>query len=206
MAQEWEDEENESIDYIEREIVIQQSLDITSIEKYLIYNNPHIISFSNHIFISSALFVAKSLNILPNNYITADFFSIINVNHGNLFHIPIIINETTMAHWKERIGDEVLRLRQHRRIGLDHSMDPITYFPSQDSINNIDSSIITKSDWIEETLSNVLCQFGLNEAQSRAYHLFLKPLKGLLISPHLPSDEVENRCMYLDGSGGMGKS
>ena len=79
LALEWHSEEGETTDYLERDSTDQtpelQALDAVSVEKYLTYNNPIITSFTNHTFVSSALFAAKSINILPNNHVTSNFFS-----------------------------------------------------------------------------------------------------------------------------------
>ena len=65
LALEWEDEENEPVDYLEQEQTQRQPLDIVSVEKYLTYNNPQITSFTSHIFVSSALFTAKAIRYPP---------------------------------------------------------------------------------------------------------------------------------------------
>jgi len=123
LALEWEDEENEPVNYLEHEQVQQQPLDVVSVQKYLTYNNPQITSFTNHIFVSSALFAAKVLNILPSDRVTTDFFTATYTGiypgptvkrRTSSFHIPTVINETTAASWKERIGEEVLALRQRK--------------------------------------------------------------------------------------------
>jgi hypothetical protein len=54
---------------------LNQSLDAVSVEKYLTYNNPHITSFANHNFVSSALSTARACDILPNSRAKADFFA-----------------------------------------------------------------------------------------------------------------------------------
>jgi len=228
LALEWEDEENGPVNYLEQDRVEQQpqaALDMVSVGKYLTYNNPQITSFTNHIFVSSALFAAKVLSILPGNRVTTDFFTAAVNTTGidpglaverrtSSFHIPTGINETTAASWKERIGEEVLALRQRKRNEANSAITTplMSHSPqaAQTTIPRIDCHTMTEPDRIDATFNYVSDHFRLNEAQRRAYYLFLRPLKRLLVSPHSApyavDDDVENRCMYLGGPGGTGKS
>src|SRR5271163_1069983 len=181
----WRDEENEPIDYLGHETAAQvefECLDVAAVEKYLTYNNPRITSFPNHCFVSSALLAAKSLGVLPSNRISAEFFSTACVsrfehsdeNRPRSFHIPDGVTEATAEAWKERIGNEVLKLRQRRGSSSAKSMSQVTIGSA--AASNSDYShyaTMTRGDCIETIFKNMSTQFGLNEAQCRAYDLFL---------------------------------
>jgi hypothetical protein len=74
--------------------------------------------------------------------------------------------------------------------------------PYHDPINNE----ATRATVIDNTFADVATEFDLNEDQLRAYHYFTDALKSILTMRNVPKVEVKDRCMYLGGAGGTGKS
>jgi len=210
---EWHDEENEPIQYdMSMSAALNQSLDAVSVEKYLTYNNPHITSFANHNFVSLALSTARACDILPNSRATADFFATSTLPSSNMedatkvFVIPNYVSEVLEKQWREQIGNEVTAKRRLRCTPEEDTHTSInsivdSAYPIGDHIRPI-----TKAVWINLTIDAVSSKCDLNYDQKRAYDLFLTPLKSILLSRTLASNEIGNRCMYLGGPGGTGKS
>jgi AAA domain len=59
---------------------------------------------------------------------------------------------------------------------------------------------------MEGVIQDVKGKYGLDDDQSRAYDMFLNHLKSVEYGPSNYLDKSENRCMYLRGAGGTGKS
>ena len=193
-------------------------LQLASVEKYLTYNNPVIVSFPNHIFVSSALFIAKSLNILPDSSACTEFFSLNRPvrnsanNVGRCFHIPVPVSEVQAHSWKDHIGTKVLEQRQQRISTPAESISPPTvpsdfHLANSNTFSNAETSR-REFQHINNTMTEVARQFDLNTEQRRAYDIFLRPLNSLLfpMAHTALSDDSTNRCMYLGGPGGTGKS
>lgn len=217
----WNDEEGEEIDYLNREDINEgsipelQALDTTSVQKYLTYDNPIITSFTNHTFVSSALFVAKTLTILPNSQICSNYFSLMSSDSHILegqthaeFHDPHLVTETQANRWKDYIGEEVVRRRQHRSTQFPVlpstaiGVTTVSPYPSYNSFGQVTSSL----QHIHSVIHDVARHFQLNKEQERAYNIFLRPLAHFLLPMSQPEQDLENKCMYLGGPGGTGKS
>ena len=222
---EWRDEEGETLDYMEGDDDVQpvphdQVLDAASVERYLTYDNPVVMSFTNHAFVSAALFVAKALAILPNNRTCSTFFSLTPSDPQipqelirRSFQIPYLVSERQANHWKEVIGEQVVKLRQFRPTQAlsvttfgELSKDPVSIpSPSFEIAAHINT--ITPLERIQSVMQEVAQTFQLNKEQRRAYDIFLRPLPNLLLGNAVVSGyDSDNRCMYLGGPGGTGKS
>lgn len=220
---EWHAEEGETMDYLEGDEgdhmqPTAQILDPTSVQKYLTYDNPIVTSFTNHTYVSSALFIAKTLTILPNSRACSGYFSHMSCHARDVeepcqqsFYAPHLVSEKLASHWKEVIGEEVVRQRQYR------SMQP----PPATSTNStndspLSSCPVTKGSAngpllmplqrIQFVMDDVARQFQLNTEQQRAYGIFLRPLPSILLGKQFQGYDSDNRCMYLGGPGGTGKS
>jgi hypothetical protein len=212
----WHDEENHPVDYLELE---EQGtpLDVVSVENYLTYNNPMIASFTVHSFVTAALSIARTYDILPNYSLSRE---VINgsieapeTTRFRTFHVPTAISESLQANWKERIRYDVVRARERRLHARPTSVqlpEMTTVVrtsagevsPYHDPINNE----ATRATVIDNTFADVATEFDLNEDQLRAYHYFTDALKSILMMRNVPKVEVKDRCMYLGGAGGTGKS
>ena len=222
---EWCEEEGEDIDYLEGEDEDQsmanlQVLDLASVEQYLTYDNPIVTSFTNHMFVSSALYAAKSLAILPGSHLCSTFFALTSSSSPvtqepirRIFQVPHLISERQVNHWKEVIGEQVVKRRQFR------PTEPLPAAPSSKAFNEMvttsfpsfETSIhinpVTPLGHIHSVMEDVARIFQLNTDQRRAYNIFLQPLPHLLLGNTAVSGyDSDNRCMYLGGPGGTGKS
>lgn len=161
-ALEWYEEEGETMDYLEGDEgehmqPTAQILEAMSVEKYLIYDNPIVTSFTNHTFVSSALFGAKSLAILLNSRTCSAYFSHMSCTthtaeepRQQLFYAPYLISEKQASHWKEVIGEEVVKQRQYRSMQL-----PIVSSIASGN-NSLTSSFSVPIDSASGQLSNPL--------------------------------------------------
>jgi len=223
---EWCDEEGETLDYMEGEndvqvVVNHQVLDSASVERYLTYDNPVVTSFTNHAFVSAALFVAKALAILPNNRTCSTFFSLSTSDPQQnaqdptqrSFRIPHLVSERQASHWKEVIGEQVVKRRQFpptQALAATMSTEVMnnmvsTSSPSFEIAAHINT--ITPLARIQSVIQEVGHTFQLNKDQRKAYDIYLRPLPHLLVGgPVVSGYDSDNRCMYLGGPGGTGKS
>jgi hypothetical protein len=105
---------------------------------------------------------------------------------------------------KDIIIQEVKRERQRRS-----EATPIVWHKISDK--TIFDGIGRPSTWFEKASDDICTEYGLNEAQQRAFGLFVHPLK---IATEKCNENTqptmsiawENRGIYLGGSGGTGKS
>jgi hypothetical protein len=212
----WQDEENEPVDYLELE---EQGvpLDAVSIEKYLTYNSPMIASFPVHSFVTAALSIARTYDILPNYSLSREVVNgsiqALETTQFRTFHIPIAVSEVLQENWKERIRHDVVRARE-RRI---HTHPTSVQLPEMTTIARASAGEVssyhdpinneaTRAAVIDNTFADVAMEFDLNEDQLRAYHYFTDALKSILMMRNAPKVEVKDCCMYLGGAGGTGKS
>ena len=187
-----------------------EALQLESVERYLTYNNPIIVSFPNHTFVSSALFAAKSLSILPNSSVCNTFFSTqrpdtYHIQSGrHFFQAPIAVSEVQAHGWKDHIGSELIALRQQRTPVPAKIVSIVTGKNHEMSYTGLQSQ--PRIETQAQHISAVAEQFHLNVEQRRAYDIFLRPLMDSPSSTATSSDDSANRCMYLGGPGGTGKS
>lgn len=196
-----------------------QILEPMSVQKYLTYDNPIVTSFTNHTFVSSALFIAKTLTILPNSHICSAYFSRMSCDargveepRHQLYYAPGLVSEKLASHWKEVIGEEVVRQRQYQstqlssvQASINSTNDaPTLSFPVTMASTN--EQLLTPLQYIQSVMKDVARQFQLNKEQQRAYEIFLRPLSPILLGKSSEGYDSDNRCMYLGGPGGTGKS
>jgi AAA domain len=111
--------------------------------------------------------------------------------------VPVVTQEMEKQ-WRSAIQNEVKAIRERRR-NFGRDVRPTKRIKICDN----------KSDLLHmegEVIQEVKAKYGLDEDQSRAYDIFLNHLKSVEYGPSNYLDESDNRCMYLGGAGGTGKS
>ena len=109
--------------------------------------------------------------------------------------VPVVTQE--MGKWRSAIQNEVKAIRERRR-NSERDVRPTKRIKICDN----------RSDLLhmEGVIQDVKAKYALDEDQSRAYDIFLNHLKSVEYGPSNYLDESDNRCMYLGGAGGTGKS
>jgi len=186
-----------------------------SLERYLMYCNPHVKSFPTQTFVAGALSTGRLLQILPS---FAEAHRCLNRSDNNIgneimtrFHFPNTIEEERTKMWTEQIKDDVQRKRDERT-NPDQILYPNIFRHQERHLHNNGESRIDyeRPDAVplevqlERVISDVAIEQRLNTEQERCYSLFLN---GLRSQARTESTVItHNRCMYLGGPGGTGKS
>jgi hypothetical protein len=194
---------------------MQEEDESISVEKYLTFNNPYAGDTSLQQYIGEALSAGRNNLLLPSSKACEPCFNVHTdiVGHGDVhatdegpsFPMPPVISEDKVKRWKEEIAGDVKRERQRHQQQQELSGSATTY----DSDKR--SSVTRERDgrWLQAMMDDICDKYTLNEAQNRAFTLFVNKLKIVLFNAQVNQDtsgDTDNRGMYLGGPGGTGKS
>jgi AAA domain len=183
-----------------------------TVEHYLMYNNPLAITSPQYRFVSDLLRTGKLLNLLPSATACHSCFSsesrmAVNTESTWTSEHMEQVTESQAKAWKEVIGDEVKRKRRSSQ--KSNREEVLRQWRSEGNTRLRSSQLRSDTvDWKFQTISE---QFHLNYEQKAAFDIFTTPLKTLLLDKNKRVDDspepyLNNRCMFLSGSGGTGKS
>jgi hypothetical protein len=183
-----------------------------TVEHYLMYNNPLAITSPQYRFVSDLLRTGKLLNLLPSATACHACFSsesqlTVNTESAWTPGRTEQVTESQTKAWKEVIGDEVKRKRRSSR--KSNREEVLRQWRTEGNARFRSSQLQSNTvDWKFQTISE---QFHLNYEQKAAFDIFTNPLKTLLLDKNervndSPEPYLNNRCMFLSGSGGTGKS
>ena len=155
----------------------QQDEDI-SVQDFLTFNTPYIESPKQLSYITNAIGAGRRNFVLPSYYGSLSCFksSIMNIDNTGRdtemqrreFHRPNAMNRKVAQKWKDLIDREV-KLEKRRRL----QNDTMSFDRQYSGENNHKGSQL---EWFESVERSVCEEYQLNDAQMRAFKLFIKPL------------------------------
>jgi hypothetical protein len=183
---------------------LQEDDDTISVEKYLTFDNPYIISSPEQKYVGDALLTARIHGLFPSSLLSHKCFeeatSSIQTNLPSIIRrTPSNLSEGTVKIWKDNIQAEV----KVKRRDMNRQVDGMSEWKQmmnggyRDTLKTM--GMMNKFNKIRDQVSG---EFKLNMEQSLAFKIFVNGLYDVLAT----KEQSENRCMYLGGSGGTGKS
>jgi hypothetical protein len=182
------------------------------LERYLMYHNPRVKSFPTQNFVSAALSAGRLLQLLPSfgeahQCLNADAGENVRGNRSiTHFRLPNMVDEERTKMWVDQIKEDVQKKRDERTKPGETSHANIFALPLIQEHDGYHDrmSVIAVEVKLEGFINEVAEEQMLNTAQLRCYHLFLNGLRSLARQQVV--SRTSNRCMYLSGPGGTGKS
>ena len=178
------------------------------LERYIMYNNPRVKSFPTQKYVAGALSAGRVIDILPSygearHCLNADSQTT-QAPRSTPFQIPNFITEEKAKLWADEIKEDVRRRKDQRTRPRESSQRSI--FESQEGGDGGHGTdyIVDVQDKLEKAIEVVAREQNLNTAQLRGYHIFLNGLRCLAGGG--TGSSTHNRCMYLGGPGGTGKT
>ena len=187
------------------------------LERYLMYNNPRVKSFSIQKFVAGALSTGRVLQILPSHAEAHCCLSLgdhssntIPTIATKIFQVPNTITETRTKAWTEQIKESV-KLKKEKRARSNGSFsqsifeirDNTSHPESQEGETQYNFNVNIEAR-LEAVIKEVAVEQSLNAEQLRCYNMFLEGLRYHARGQEI--DDTRNRCIYVGGPGGTGKS
>lgn len=183
------------------------------LERYLMYCNPRVKSVPTQKYVAGALSIGRLIQILPS---FGQAYQCLNtVGFDNLspnqsfthFQLPNVVAEEWTRIWTDQIKADIQQKRDERARPSQISYPNIFTSNLLHTYNGIHDGQIPGTT-IELQLKRIIAEVAreqmLNTAQLRCYSIFLNGLRSQARGEAVPS--TANKCMYLGGSGGTGKS
>jgi hypothetical protein len=198
---------------------MQEEDDTISVEKYLTFNNLYANDSSQQQYIAGALSAGRNNLILPSSKACQTcFLDQTDIIRGNeiaasdpsqTYPMPSFVSEEKVKKWKEEIAVDVKQERQRHQQQQQKPTPPLS---TQRHDGCGSHGYERDGQWLKAMIDGICQEYTLNEAQNRAFSLYIDKLDLVLF--HGRGDDMnddsngdtDNRGMYLGGPGGTGKS
>ena len=172
------------------------------------YNNPRVESFPTQKYVAGALSAGRVVDILPSygeahHCLNADSQTM-QAPRSSPFQIPNFITEEKAKLWADEIKEDIRRKKDQRTRRRELSQRSIFELQEGGDGGHEREYIVDVRDKLEKVIDLVAREQNLNTAQLRGYHIFLNGLRRLAGGGS--GSSTQNRCMYLGGPGGTGKT
>jgi PIF1-like helicase len=211
-TQSYHDDDSEAMTDDELEVAVNDDIETTSVEQYLTYNNPYLNTTPAYRFVANALTTARCHNLLPSSVEDLQCFKDPSPSNHNSypFVTPTQISEELEKSWRERVKEAATaqrrendeRNRNEQLLSVDAGNQRIE---DNSRVLTAEEIMQVNAHKVSNIIEAVKHEFKLNQEQSRCYNFIADHLKSMLLGTQT-LQKNGNRCMYLGGPGGTGKS
>jgi len=173
-----------------------------SVEDYLLFEGPR--DLPSHEYVRSALSSARMSSLLPSFQSMSSLCraaSSLSVANPNQYRLPTEVSFNDVDIWKKQIEFQKHAIRARES---DNNANPAGLACMHVQKKQKLSPEIRKQHF-SDVVQQVIRKRKLNDEQALAFTIFLNFLKALEFGEENESEGL-NRCLYLGGAGGTGKS